>query len=126
VHRSRSLLIHWLGGRGISFVEVGNVHDGRAKGIAVGGHATHEWRGGLLRTHIGAVALAAPMCPVDFPSDSDLSHATVDVDFHAGDVGRILRSQEGHRSCHFFGLSKALHRNRRDQCFCEFIDSFFW
>jgi len=46
-------------------------------------------------------------------SNSDLSHAAVYVDFNARDVGRILRSQERHRTGHFLGLSKPLHRNLR-------------
>jgi hypothetical protein len=36
-------------------------------------------------------------------SDSDLSVTAVYVNFHAGDVRGILRSQERHRACHFLG-----------------------
>ena len=54
-------------------------------------------------------------------SHSDLSHSAVDVDFHARDVRRILRSQKRHGTCHFLGLSEPLHGNFRDYFFGEFI-----
>src|SRR5437870_9068940 len=64
------------------------------------------------------------MCPASRPSDSDLSHPAVYVDFHARDVRRILRSQKRHGSCHFLGLPKPLHRNLRNYFLREFIDGF--
>jgi hypothetical protein len=57
---------------------------------------------------------------------SDLSQPTVDVDFHACDVGRILRGQKCHGACHFFRLPKALHRNLRNDRLCKFIEGLLW
>ena len=58
--------------------------------------------------------------------DSDLSQPAVYVDFHARDIRRILRSQKRHGSCHFLGLSKALHRNLGNQFLSDFINRFLW
>jgi hypothetical protein len=57
-------------------------------------------------------------------NDSDLSHAAVDVDFYAGDVGGVLRSQERDRGGHFFGLPEALHWNFGNDFLGEFINRF--
>src|ERR1700732_4899012 len=54
----------------------------------------------------------------------DLAHAAVYVDFYAGDVGGVLRRQEGYRSGDFFGLSEALHGNFGNNFLGEFINRF--
>lgn len=64
------------------------------------------------------------ICPANDPSDSDLSHPAVHVDFHARDVRRIWRSQKCDGRCHFLGLSKPLHRKLRNYFLREFIEGF--
>src|SRR5437879_4646062 len=64
------------------------------------------------------------MWPASRPTDSDLSHPAVYVDFHTRDVRRVLRSQNRHGSGHFLGLPKPLHRNLRNYFLREFIDGF--
>src|SRR5436853_3124842 len=66
-----------------------------------------------------------PLCQlILLSSNSDLSHSAVHVDFHAGNVRRILRSQERHGTSHFFGLSEPLHRHLGNHFLREFVDGF--
>ena len=41
-------------------------------------------------------------------------------------VGRVLRGQECYRPGDFFGLSKPLHRNLRNDFLRKFVDGFSW
>src|SRR6266567_2953446 len=75
----------------------------------------HEKRGG-----------SPPPLSQPFRTDSDLSEPAVDVDFHPGDVGRILRSQKRYSACHLFRLSKTLHWNLRKELLRKFIEGFLW
>jgi hypothetical protein len=59
-----------------------------------------------------------------FPSDSDLSHSAVYIDFHAGDVGRVLGGQKRNRTGHFLGLSEALHGNLGNGLLGELLNGF--
>ena len=63
--------------------------------------------------------------PVNRPSDSDLPHSAIHIDLHAGDVGRVLRSQKRHGPGHFLRLAKPLHRNFRKHFLGEFIEGLF-
>ena len=54
----------------------------------------------------------------------DLAHAAVHVDLHAGDVGGVVGSKEGHGAGDFFGLADALHGHARDDAAGKFIERF--
>src|SRR5260370_38538754 len=55
----------------------------------------------------------------------DLSHSTVHVDFHTGDVRRIRRRQKRDRPSYLFWLSKSLHRHLPNDFLCASTDRFF-
>src|SRR5207249_2707979 len=65
-----------------------------------------------------------PLYPVNVATELNLSHSAVHVDLNSGNVRRIFRSEECHRSGHFFGLSKSLHRDLRQDTLCEIVDGF--
>src|ERR1700704_2094690 len=52
----------------------------------------------------------------------DLAQATVDIQFHAGNVGRVAGSQECHDSRYFFRLTEALHGDIFYDLFRKLID----
>src|SRR6266852_4509477 len=63
---------------------------------------------------------------LDSADDLDLSQPAVHIDFHAGDVRRILRSQKCDGTCYFLRLSKPFHWDSRNDSLGEFIDGFLW
>jgi hypothetical protein len=68
--------------------------------------------------------VAAPPVHAGLSNDLDLPVTTVHVEFHARDVGRILRSEEGHGAGNLLRLSKPLHGNPGKHILREFIERF--